>query len=731
MRGATRRACSRSPLGQDEFQDTNGMQYQIVSLLGRDHKNVFVVGDADQAIYGWRGADIRNQARFDSEFVIRPLPQPVPARPLPAAAYASVDALKRAITDLPLPQLPRTGGGRRLNLELNYRSRQAILDVAYSLLAPSYAHDPSSQLRLLSAAADASPVAPAAEVKAQPRHHAPKRQPAPRERETPVPPDVRWVFPDDEEDDGMVERGAQDEGVVEAAPPLASSKTSTEEMRDVVQVVAVEDAEQEADFVVGQILRLRDGLSLRADAPPLRKPAGPPSVAILYRTNAQSMAFERRLVREGVPYVLAAQRSFYARKEVRDALSYLRLLRSNDTISLERVINVPPRKIGATTLATLHEAANQRQVSLWCALEMYALGEPGATAAAASGIIDDDGAQDAAVVAPLPKMSKAATGALRRFYELIMRFRTLSAVAPEEANKEGEPTSPGKGPATGDGDGANTEVDVETVKLKLVSTQLRREFQTVDTAEAIGVLSGYEEASDSTIGKQSMAPDDGGDGTKDGSSSSVGSDGSNPVQPVQAEGSSEGEAEETPTDLSSLFRLLMAESGYEALVKAETESSRWRNLGELANLARSRHVSELEEFLDQIALVSDVDALDAHGTQPRDRSIVQLSTIHGAKGLEFDAVFVAGVEEGLLPHYYSSSSPDEVEEERRLMYVAMTRAKKHLVVTHAGARGRWGKFNFVEASRFLQDLPDTCNRRSLPPRPRGRWRKRGAEDSDA
>ena len=134
-------------------------------------------------------------------------------------------------------------------------------------------------------------------------------------------------------------------------------------------------------------------------------------------------------------------------------------------------------------------------------------------------------------------------------------------------------------------------------------------------------------------------------------------------------------------------------------------SSRWRNLGELANLASERRVSELDEFLDQIALVSDVDALDGQGRRPREAGVVQLSTIHGAKGLEFDHVFVTGVEEGLLPHYYCSDSEEEIEQERRLLYVAMTRAKQKLFLTHTSVRGRWGKVSPVDRSRFLDELP--------------------------
>ena len=80
--------------------------------------------------------------------------------------------------------------------------------------------------------------------------------------------------------------------------------------------------------------------------------------------------------------------------------------------------------------------------------------------------------------------------------------------------------------------------------------------------------------------------------------------------------------------------------------------------------------------------------------------------MHASKGLEFDAVFVVGVEEGLFPHHYSMDSEADVDEERRLLYVAMTRAKERLVLTHGAVRGRWGKVTPVEKSRFLDDLPD-------------------------
>lgn len=298
------------------------------------------------------------QARLDSEFVIRaPETASIAARPLPPSAYASIEALKCAIGELDLPPLPRTGGGRKLSLELNYRSRQPILDVAYGLLAPSYANDPAAQLRLLSsetAASLADTAASAASSASLGASSAVMAGGAAGE-EAASATAARIEFPPDD-DDGEEEE-EDDDDANRGSPRLATD--------DAVLVVAADDAEHEAEFVVDQILRLRDRPATLAP-PPAGAASGyaePPSIAILYRTNAQSMAFERRLVREGVPYVLAAQRSFYARKEIRDALSYLRLLRSNDTLSLERIINVPPRKIGATTLATLHAAAAARRVS--------------------------------------------------------------------------------------------------------------------------------------------------------------------------------------------------------------------------------------------------------------------------------------------------------------------------------------------------------------------------------
>ena len=166
--------------------------------------------------------------------------------------------------------------------------------------------------------------------------------------------------------------------------------------------------------------------------------------------------------------------------------------------------------------------------------------------------------------------------------------------------------------------------------------------------------------------------------------------------------------------MAALIRSLLKDAGYEEMVKNDEDTSnRWSNLCEFVSLAERYHVSELDDFLDQIQLVSDVDALDAQGASRGPSVPVTLSTIHGAKGLEFDHVFVCGVEEGLFPHFYSSDDSLQIDEERRLLYVAITRARFSVSLSHARSRGRYGKIHFVDPSRFLDDLPPTLPKRDI------------------
>ena len=154
-----------------------------------------------------------------------------------------------------------------------------------------------------------------------------------------------------------------------------------------------------------------------------------------------------------------------------------------------------------------------------------------------------------------------------------------------------------------------------------------------------------------------------------------------------------------------LLDRILEESGYREWLRdgSDEGEDRWNNVQELRKVSAAYEEMPadlaLDSFLEEVALVSDTD--DYEGTA----AVPTLLTLHAAKGLEFGAVFIVGVEEGLLPHNRSFEDPDEMEEERRLAYVGITRAKDRLYLLHAFRRGSWGGSDMAERSRFLDDLP--------------------------
>ena len=167
--------------------------------------------------------------------------------------------------------------------------------------------------------------------------------------------------------------------------------------------------------------------------------------------------------------------------------------------------------------------------------------------------------------------------------------------------------------------------------------------------------------------------------------------------------------------LPEFIAFVIEESGYLAELKQEdTEEaeSRIENLQELVNVARDFTPDEednvLGEFLAQVALVSDLDET------PDAENAVTLMTLHAAKkGLEFENVFLAGLEEGIFPHSRSLNSNTEMEEERRLMYVGVTRAKQKLYISYAKRRQMWGETRYYTPSRFLAEIPENLTDRNV------------------
>ena len=308
----------------------------------------------------------------------------------------------------------------------------------------------------------------------------------------------------------------------------------------------------------------------------------PGQVAVFYRTNAQSRALEEAFMRAGVPYKVVGGTRFYERKEIKDALAYLRAVDNpDDTVSLRRIFNVPKRGLGQKAEATLAAHAEQYGISF---------GQAISDAAGRARPQTPDG--QITLTSPVAGLATRTRTQVRRFDDILEGLRT----------------------------------------------QLR---------EGAGVAELLDSALDT--------------------------------------------------------------SGYLAELRASDDpqdASRVENLAELHAVAedfqQENPTGTLAEFLERVSLVADSDQIpDDDGGQGQ----VTLMTVHTAKGLEFPVVFVTGFEDGTFPHSRSLADESELAEERRLAYVALTRARERLYLTRAAVRSAWGASNVMVASRFLDDIP--------------------------
>jgi DNA helicase-2/ATP-dependent DNA helicase PcrA len=405
------------------------------------------------------------------------------------------------------------------------------------------------------------------------------------------------------------------------------------------------DGENEALFVADRIQAfVRQGNSSETGAGQ--------HCAVLYRTNAQSRLFEEALRRYNISYTMVGGFSFYDRAEIKDLLGYLRLIRNpHDSMALQRVINTPARGIGKTTLETLERLALETGQSTWDAL----------SAAISNRLIPS-----------------RALMAIESFRQLILDAQAMmdpdfaGKLSADVAATEADDADTGFafGAATTDST-SNESKDLPHFDASSISpfaAQPKRGVSGIPAQPDPDVESDNEEA---TTGKKARAFRKPGDAAT----------------------------------LPELIRFLLDRTGY---IKAlETEGSpeafsRIENLKELANAAHDAEArgETLADFLDHAALASDTDQFDPDAR-------VTLMTLHAAKGLEFPLVFLAGLEEGLFPHSRTLNNPDELEEERRLCYVGMTRAMSSLILTRAHYRRRYGSDapEMSIPSRFLEEVP--------------------------
>ncbi len=328
--------------------------------------------------------------------------------------------------------------------------------------------------------------------------------------------------------------------------------------------------------------------------------------AILYRTNAQSRAFEESLRRMGIPYIIYGGISFYQRKEIKDFIAYLRLIvNPKDEEALKRIINYPVRGIGKTTVDKCVLFANEQNISMWEVL----------TRAQQFGF-------------------KAGTlEAIDNFVTMIRSFASML----QKNNAYDVAVHVGK----------QTNIVKELFNDK--STEGLQRYENIQE-----LLNSIKEWVDDTANRQQI-DDDG---------------------VMLEENDAFAEPEKPQQELSF------------DTAPAQTEEQ--KKLGAVT----------LGAYLQQITLLTDADDKDP------DADNVKLMTIHAAKGLEFECVFAAGLEEQLFPSALSINTREELEEERRLFYVVITRAKKKLWITYANTRYKFGQIVQNEPSRFLDELPE-------------------------
>jgi len=436
------------------------------------------------------------------------------------------------------------------------------------------------------------------------------------------------------------------------------------------------DGENEALFIADRI----QTFLRQTDSSETQEPGGP-HCAVLYRTNSQSRLVEEALRRYNIRYTMVGGFSFYERAEIKDLLCYLRLVRNpHDSVALQRVINTPTRGIGKTSLETLERLALETGASTWDALSTAIANRLIPTRALmaiesfrqlildAQAMMDPDFAGKlSADVAAGAESGQADTG---------FEFGASSA---DSASAES---------ATGfDFGGSDAQLPLlDAASFSPFAAAPKRPFLVMPKKSGEEI---------STFRPGSPAPP-----TPDFES--------DPEEAAkdQKEGTEGFRAPGDSATLPELIRFIIDRTGYIKALEAEGSPeafSRIENLKELANAAHDAEArgETLAEFLDHAALASDTDQFD-----PEAR--VTLMTLHAAKGLEFPLVFLSGLEEGLFPHSRTLNNPEELEEERRLCYVGMTRAMNTLILTRAHYRRRYGNDapEMSIASRFLEEVPN-------------------------
>ncbi len=399
---------------------------------------------------------------------------------------------------------------------------------------------------------------------------------------------------------------------------------------DPVTIEGLKDEVGEAEYVARQIMNLRSMDPRRSYS----------DFAVLYRTNAQSYAFEKAFMALRIPYKIIGGVRFYDRKEVKDVLAILKLVvNPNDRVSLERVAKNILSGVGATSLEKIFGFLRENP---------------------SSGLLD--------LPTAAPKLlSGKAKNSVFRLIEFLQRSR--QEIGLTEPNADSRQSNSGAVDETGEGVAGHEQF----AQLDLLAASIK--------PLAITEESGKRNTSNVTI-KMTDSP---------------GNDKDENDSDKESMGKSLKNAENLQLSTVELVEKIIYHFDFPSLLRSDTPEGeeRMKNLEVLASNASV--YDSLEEFLADAALLSSADESSA-------KNSVSLMTLHAAKGLEFPVVFMVGLEEGLFPSSRSDNSEAELEEERRLAYVGMTRAMQTLFLTFAGSRYSFGGRNYNAPSQFLLEL---------------------------
>lgn len=428
-----------------------------------------------------------------------------------------------------------------------------------------------------------------------------------------------------------------------------------------IQAFQASDERDEGRWIAGEIEKLH------------AKGTSYDDIAVFYRTNAQSRILEDMFLRAGVPYKIVGGTRFFDRAEIRDVMAYLKMIvNPADEMSVKRVINTPRRGIGSTSIQKIERLARDNRCSFFQACEI---------ATAETGMFSAKVRNGLSSFVSLVREGRRMDGELKDVVEMIVDKTGLMQAFRAEGTMESESRAENIQEFLG------VAAEFEETHEDIEGT-----LESLEELRAAGVADVPADVELEPVVVSAPAPEPGPSAPVSSFEALVGARdaaGSNPLDSLAAPALSPQDA----------LAAAIAGNAYAAPTEMPAGAV---HADEIERTYGPLTCKALPALMEWLALRSDLDSLAG------ETHAITMMTIHSAKGLEFPAVFVAGMEEGIFPHVHDfggSDDPGKLEEERRLAYVAITRARKRLFLTYAATRRTYGSTSANPRSRFLNEIP--------------------------